>query len=141
MLRLFFSPLNRLIGLKGLRFLAILSPEGNCESSDWEGLLDSLSILYVIDEQKLGFQKYTTISDFLKVPKTFIPRRELRKQCPRGSNWQSFHFNMWLRSKIWSQFWSSNRPFWSHDNLYCPDGWVGRWMGGDHKCPSIFAQI
>ena len=26
----------------------------------------------------------------------FIPRRELRKQCPRGSTWQSFHFNMCL---------------------------------------------
>ena len=30
----------------------------------------------------------------------FIPRRELRKQCPRGSTWQSFHFNMCLTNKI-----------------------------------------
>ena len=30
----------------------------------------------------------------------FIPRRELRKQCTRGSTWQSFHFNMCLTNKI-----------------------------------------
>ena len=53
-----------------------LSPEENCESTTREGPLDSLSILYVIDEPKLGLQKYPTISDFLKVSKTFIPRRE-----------------------------------------------------------------
>ena len=39
-----------------------------------EGPLDSLSILYVIEEAKLCLQKYTTISDFLKVSKTFIVR-------------------------------------------------------------------
>ena len=48
--------------------------EGNCESSTREVPLDSLSILYVIDEPKLGLQKYPTISDFLKVSKTFIVR-------------------------------------------------------------------
>ena len=50
-----------------------LSPEGNCESSTREGPLDSLSILlYVIDEPKLGLQKYHIPSKFLKDPKTFI---------------------------------------------------------------------
>ena len=85
-----FEANTRLFGEKFLqRFndmeLVLLSPEGNCESSTREGSLDSLSILYVIDEPKLGLQKYPTISDFLKDSKTFIPRRELRKQYPRGS--------------------------------------------------------
>ena len=47
--------------------------------------LDSLSILYVIGEPKLGLQKNSTIFAFLKVSKTFIPRREVRKYtrwCP-----------------------------------------------------------
>ena len=30
---------------------------------------------------------------------TFLPRRELRRQCPRGFTWQYFRFNMWLTSK------------------------------------------
>ena len=51
-----------------------LSPEGNCESSTREGPLDSLSILYVIDEPKLGLQKYPALSDFLKLSKTLIVR-------------------------------------------------------------------
>ena len=30
---------------------------------------------------------------------TLLPRRELRRQCPRGFTWQYFHFNMRLTSK------------------------------------------
>ena len=65
-----------LIWILDLSFLKVnqlhLSPEGNYESSIQEGPLDSLSISYVIDEPKLGPQKYTTISDFLKISKTFV---------------------------------------------------------------------
>ena len=82
-----FEGNTRLFGEKFLqRFndmeLVLLSPEGNCES---EGPPDSLSILYVIGEPKLGLQKNPTIFAFLKVSKTFIPRREVRKYtrwCP-----------------------------------------------------------
>ena len=31
--------------------------------------------------------------------KFYDPLGEMRKQCPRGSTWQTFHFNMWLRCK------------------------------------------
>ena len=68
----------------------ILFPEGNYESSAREGPLDSLSILYVIDEPKLRLHKYPILSDFLKVPKTFIPRREVRKH----SRWGPIDFLM-----------------------------------------------
>ena len=52
-----------------------------------------------------------------------IPLRELRKQCPRGSTWQSFHFNMWSRSKNWKfNFSLVIRLFESHENLYPPKG-------------------
>ena len=56
-------------------------------------------------------------------PLRLFPRRELRKQCPRGSTWQSFHFNMWLRNKNWSfNFAVVIRLFESHENLYPPKG-------------------
>ena len=101
----------------------LLSPEGNCESGTREGPLDSLSILYVIDKPNLGLQKYPTIFDFLRVSKTFIPRRELRKQYPRGSTWQSFQFICDWRTKVGS----SKIPYYirlfqSLENLYPPKG-------------------
>ena len=55
------------------------------------GPLDSLSIFYVIGEPKLGFQKHERKSTFFEILKTFIPRREERKQ----SQWdplKSFHY-------------------------------------------------
>ena len=57
-----------------LKIYIPLSPEGNCESGVREGPIDSLSILYVIDDPKLGLQKYPSISALLKIPKTFIVR-------------------------------------------------------------------
>ena len=62
-----------------------LSPEGNCESGARWGPLDSLSILYVDSERKLTISILRVKSAFLKISKTFIPRRELRKRCPMGS--------------------------------------------------------
>ena len=50
----------------------MLSPEGNRESSDREGPLDSLSILYVFDEQKLRFQFVTENPPFCRSRKPLL---------------------------------------------------------------------
>ena len=52
-------------------------PEGRAKRTQW-GILDSLSILYVIDKQKLNFQKHERGSSFFETSNTFIPRREER---------------------------------------------------------------
>ena len=70
--------------------ILIYSLKGTAKAVTREGPLDSLSILYVIDEPKFGLHKYPTISDFLKDSKTFIPRREVRKRSRYGSNWFSY---------------------------------------------------
>ena len=61
-----------------------LSPEGNCESGARWGPLDSLSILYVDSERKLTISILRVKSAFLKISKTFIPRREVRKHARWG---------------------------------------------------------
>ena len=48
-------------------------PKGKAKRSQW-GPLDNLSILYVVGEPKLGFQKYEGISAFFEISKTFIVR-------------------------------------------------------------------
>ena len=55
----------------------------------------------------------------------FIPRREVQKQCPRGSTWQSFRFHMWLASKNWLFKNIILYPiFWTLRKLLL-SGWVG----------------
>ena len=61
-----------------------LSPEGNCESCARWGALGSLSILYVIGERKPTISILNVQSFFLKISKTFVPRRDSAKQNPRG---------------------------------------------------------
>ena len=69
----------------------------------------------------------------------FISRRELRKQFPRGSTCQSSHFiGDWRTEVGYSKIPYYIRLFESLEHLYCPDGWVGGWVGGDQKGPSIF---
>ena len=55
-----------------------------------------------------------------------------------GSTWQSFH----IICHWWSEIGFSKTPtriglFWNLENLYCPGGWVGGWVGCDQKCPWI----
>ena len=100
-----------------------LSPEGNCESCSRWGPLDSLSILYVIGERKSTISILRLKSAFLKISKTFIPRRELRKLCPMGSTWQSFHFICdWWTKFDYLNFRGWNPPFWKSQKPLSPEG-------------------
>ena len=53
--------------------------------------LDSLSILYVIGEPKLGFQKHKKISALFEISRTFISRSEVREP-PIGVHLTVFNF-------------------------------------------------
>ena len=74
-------------------------PKGKAKRSQW-GPLDSLSILYVIGEVKLGFQKHQRGSDFFEISKTFIARRELLKQNPNGVQLFLLIFNLLSRKVL-----------------------------------------
>ena len=55
-----------------------------------------------------------------------------------GSTWQSFHFICdWWTKIDYLNFGAEIRLFENLKNLYCPDGWVGGWVGGDQMDPSI----
>ena len=64
------------------------------------------------------------------VGKQFTQRRELRKQCPRWSTWQSFHFNVCLRSKNWDFKNTLLYPtFWKYQKLLSPEGNAKQTLG------------
>ena len=59
----------------------------------------------------------------LKFYKSIIPRRKLRKQCPMGSTWQSFHFICdWWTKIDYLNFAAEIRLFENLKNLYPPKG-------------------
>ena len=116
----------------------ILFPEDNCKSSTREDTLDSLPVLFESEEQNLDLQKYHTISDFLKVQRTFIPRRESAKVLPLGSNlFFLILINSVLIAKMRFQILERNRPFFSKRTFIV---WVDGRTDGDKKSVFKFRQ-
>ena len=73
-------------------------------------------------ERYWGFQNHNRWQAFLKTWKCFIPLRELRKQKPMGSIWQSFHYCCLRTGVDTFKICHEERPFWKLENVLSPGG-------------------
>ena len=90
----------------------------------------SVEIQNILSEMSIILVRILTIS--INILNIFIPRRELRKQCPRESSWQSFHFNIYVfeKQKIGFQKYPSISHFLKVKKTFIVriGGWVDGWV-------------